>query len=154
MTLSSKDEGRGAPYPERFGVARRNPGYLYIFEHGSRFKIGKTSSPMGRLKEARTWIPDVKVIGIKPFWNIARLERLLHSGLASFWVGGEWFEFPDDSYSFLYEGFDEFHDGPAIEDRDWNSIDFIYWFNSSGMGDLAMEQSNRRISLRRWLREA
>lgn len=154
MTLSAKGEGRGKPHPENFGVARVNPGYLYIFEHGQRFKIGKTSNPSGRIKEARTWIPDIRIVGIKPFWGVARLERLLHCGLADMWVGGEWFEFPDDTYGFLYDGFDEFHDGPDIEDRDWNSIDFIYWFQSSGMGELVMEQNYRQISLRRWLREA
>lgn len=154
LSRSSKEEGRGKPNLSIFGVQPVDPGYLYIFENGARFKIGKTNNPTNRIKEARTWIPDIKIVGIKPFWQAHRLERLLHSGLAQFWVGGEWFEFPDDTYDFLYEGFEEFHDGPDIVDRDWNSVDFIYWFNSSGMSELVMEQNSREISLKRWLKEA
>lgn len=147
---SARDEGRGRPVLDCFGISKRDFGCLYIFEHNSRFKIGKTTDAPKRLREARTWIPDIKVIGIKPFWEVSRLERLLHCGLAQFWKGGEWFEFPDDTYSFLYDGFDEFYD----DDADWNSVDFIYWYNSSCMGELVMEQSYRRISLRQWLRIA
>lgn len=154
MSASAKAEGRGKPRPEIFGVARRDPGSLYIFESRGRFKVGKTSNPRLRIKEARTWVPDIRILGIKPFWEVSSLERLLHSGLAQFWIGGEWFQFPDDTYDFLFEGFDEFHDGPDPDDRDWNSIDFTYWFNSSGMDELALEQDWQKLSLRRWLKEA
>lgn len=152
MVKSAKEEGRGRPVLEAFGVVRSDPGHLYIFENGKRFKIGKTTNPAGRIKQAKTWIPDIRIVGIKPFWGVSKLERALHSGLAQFWVGGEWFEFPDDSYSFLYEGFDEFHNGPDPEDRDWNSVDFSYWFNGSGMAELTLEQGRRKLSLRKWLR--
>jgi len=139
---------------EAFGVFREDPGYLYILEQGRRFKIGKTKNPKRRIRDAKTWIPDIKVIGVKPFWGVSRLERLLHCGIAQFWIGGEWFEFPDDTYDFLYEGFDEFHDGPDSLDRDWNSVDFIYWFNGSGMGELVLEQNHRKLSLSSWLKVA
>ena len=149
-TKTARVEGRGRPDLTVFGVVRSDPGSLYILEHGRCFKIGKTGNPERRMREARTWIPDIRIVGIKPFWGISDLERLLHCGLAQFWTGGEWFEFPDDSYGSFFEGFDEFYD----DDPDWNSVDFIYWFSSSGMGELVMEQNHRRISLKRWLRVA
>jgi hypothetical protein len=134
-----------------FGVRRLNPGWLYIVKNGDLFKIGKTTNPKRRLfGEARTWLPDMKLIGVKPFWNISELERQLHSGLANLWYSGEWHKFPDDSYDFVFEEFSEFYD----DDRDMNSVDFIYWINSSGMAELIIEQCNRNISLRRWQRHA
>jgi hypothetical protein len=134
-----------------FGVRRLDPGWLYIVENGGLFKIGKTTNPSRRLlREARTWLPDMELVGVKPFWNIRELERQLHSGLANFWYAGEWHKFSDDTYDWLFEDFCEFYD----EDRDMNSVDFIYWINGSGMAELIIEQNNREISLRRWQREA
>jgi len=80
--------------------------------------------------------------------NVGALERQLHSGLAQFWCSGEWFL--DDTYENFFGEFQEFYD----EDRDMNSVDFIYWINRSGMSELIMEQGHRKISLRRWQREA
>jgi hypothetical protein len=120
-------------------------------KNGELFKIGKTTNPKRRLfGDARTWLPDMDLIGVKPFWNISKLERQLHSGLAQFWHSGEWHRFPDDTYEPFFEEFQEFYD----EDRDMNSVDFIYWINSSGMAELIIEQGYRKISLRRWQREA
>ena len=103
-----------------------------------------------RLSAAKTWLPDVEIIGVKPFWNISELEGQLLSGLAQFWVSGEWYEFPDDTYDHLLEDFQGFYD----EDRDMNSVDFIYWINSSGMSELISEHHRRNISLRKWQRDA
>jgi hypothetical protein len=138
------------PNLDIFGVPQLDPGWLYIVKDGARFKVGKTTNPKRRLLAARTWLPHIEIVGVKPFWNISELERQLLSGLAQFWTSGEWHEFPDDSYDFLFDDFREFYD----EDRDMNSVDFIYWINSSGMGELLMEHGNRKISLRKWQREA
>lgn len=139
------------PNLDIFGVSKLDPGWLYIIKNGSLFKIGKTKNPNRRLlKEARTWLPDMEIVGVKPFWNISELERQLHSGLADHWYSGEWHQFPDDTYDWLFDDFRGFYD----EDRDMNSVDFIYWINGSGMAELIIEQNNRRISLKRWQREA
>jgi hypothetical protein len=139
------------PNLDAFGVNRLDPGWLYIVKNGPLFKIGKTTNPSRRLlKEARTWLPNLDVVGVKPFWNISQLERQLHSGIANFWYSGEWHQFPDDTYDWLFENFRGFYD----EDRDMNSVDFIYWINGSGMAELIIEQNRRRISLKRWQREA
>jgi len=149
MAAEKRSEFR--PNLDIFGVPRVDPGWLYIVKNGDLFKIGKTTNPKRRLfREARTWLPDIKLVGVKPFWNIGKLERQLHSGLAQFWYSGEWHQFPDDTYEWLFEDFSNFYD----EDRDMNSVDFIYWVNGSGMSELIMEQNHRRISLRRWQREA
>src|ERR1700690_3768476 len=133
------------PNLDIFGVPRLDPGWLYIVRNREIFKIGKSTNPNRRLfKDARTWLPDMELIGVKPFWNIGELERQLHSGLANFWYSGEWHKFPDNTYDWLFEDFRGFYD----EDRDMNSVDFIYWINSSGMAELIMELNNREISLR------
>ena len=129
----------------------KDPGWLYILKNGQLFKIGKTIAPKRRLQEARTWLPDGELIGIKPFWCIHKFERTLLCGIANFWHEGEWHQFPDDTWSdFLISGFTLFDN----HDRSKNTVDFGYWINSSGMGELVMEQNHRRISLRQWQREA
>lgn len=145
---TADSEGRGRPDLAAWRVEQVQHGWVYIFRHGKRFKIGKTTTPAKRLREARTWIPDIEVFGIKPFWHVSYHERLLHCGFAQFWIGGEWFEFPDDSYDELFETFDEFYEA----DPDWNTIDFVYWFNSSGLAEVAAERRGR--SIRKWLKEA
>lgn len=128
-----------------------DPGWLYILRNDDLFKIGKTAHPQRRMQEARTWLPDGKVIGIKPFWSIHQFERTLLCGLANHWFEGEWHRFPDVNWSsFLVDGFRQFDD----HDRNKNTVDFGYWISGSGMGEVVMEQTHRRISLRRWQREA
>jgi hypothetical protein len=127
-----------------------DPGWLYILRHRDLLKIGKTTDPNRRLREARTWLPDGEVIGIKPFWNIHEFERTLLCGIANFWHEGEWHRFPDDSWSdFLTDGFRIFDN----HDRSKNTVDFNYWIGGSGMGEVIMEQNHRRISLSRFQRE-
>ena len=117
---------------------------------GDLFKIGKTRNPKQRLRQARTWAPDIEVIAVKPFWNISELERMLHEGLADNWHKGEWFEISDESIQeFLIDGFRGFYQ----KDRDMNSVDFIYWYNGSGMMEFQMERCERRVSLRKFQRE-
>jgi hypothetical protein len=128
-----------------------NPGWLYILRNGELLKIGKTTRPMRRFREAQTWLPDGEVIGMKPFWCIHKFERTLLCGIANHWYQGEWHKFPDSTWSeFLIDGFRMFDD----HDRNKNTVDFGYWIGGSGMGEVIMEQNRRRISLRRWQREA
>jgi hypothetical protein len=118
---------------------------------GLLVKVGKTTDPTRRLRAARTWLPDGEVIGIKPFWNIHVYERTLLCGIANSWFEGEWHRFPDADYlESLASGFRLFDD----HDRNRNTVDFHYWIGSSGMAELVLEQNRRRISLRRWQREA
>jgi hypothetical protein len=127
-----------------------NPGWLYILKNGDLLKIGKTTDPLRRLRQAQTWLPDGEVIGMKPFWCIHEFERTLLCGIANFWYEGEWHKFPDETWSnFLIEGFRMFDD----HDRNRNTVDFGYWIGSSGMAELVVEQNHRRISLRRWQHE-
>jgi hypothetical protein len=107
----------------RFGVTALDPGYLYVVENNGLFKIGRTNKPTLRLANAKTWLPDMVIIGVKPFWNIRHIENCMHVGFARAWYKQEWFKPPDESYcELLTEGFSEFHD----IDRDKNSVDFIY----------------------------
>jgi len=131
-------------------VWKGDPGWLYVIVNGSGLiKIGKTTNPRRRLKEAQTWIPDGVVAGMKPFWDIHACERTLLCGLAQHWFDGEWHDFPDESYSdFLLQGFVAFDD----HDRNKNSLDFVYWMHE--FGEILIEYNSRRISLRKWQREA
>jgi hypothetical protein len=139
-----------SPMPPWASYPAVDPGWLYILRNASLLKIGKTTNPERRLREARTWLPTGEIIGIKPFWCVHELERTLLCGIANFWFEGEWHEFPDDSWaSFLIEGFRQFND----HDRNRNTVDFSYWIGGSGMGEVIMEQNRRRISLRRFQRE-
>ena len=145
------DQTRFRPNLEIFGVERRDPGWVYVVQSGELFKIGKTSNPQKRLqREAKTWLPDLRIIGIKPFWNISFIERSLHIGLARNWYAGEWYKFDDiDDWEFFSEGFSEFYD----DDKDWNSVDFIYWMNSSGMAEFCNELAGQGMTLPAFQRE-
>jgi hypothetical protein len=139
------------PFPSWTRCQAVDPGWLYILKSGSLFKIGKTKNPKRRLQEAKTWLPDGEVIGIKPFWYIHDYERTLLCGIANCWYEGEWHQFPDETWSdCLVDGFRKFSD----RDRNLNTVEFSYWIGGSGMGQLIAEQNSRRISLRQWQREA
>ncbi len=85
----------------------------------------------------------MRVIGIKPFWNVKRLEKDLHDGFAHCWYSGEWFELLDEGYrDTLIDGFTGFSD----TDRDMNSVDFIYWMNGDGMSEMLMARSEQKLS--------
>jgi hypothetical protein len=70
------------PFPWWAKCKLANPGWLYVITNGPLIKIGKTTNPMRRLKEARTWLPRGNIVGIKPFWNIHHLERTILAGIA------------------------------------------------------------------------
>jgi len=140
-----------SPLPTWKKIVPSDPGWLYIIRNDTLFKVGKTTNPKRRMKDARTWLPLGEIISIKPFWWISRFERTLLCGLANHWLDGEWHQFPDETwYDFLIEGFQMFSD----HDRSKHSVDFGYWIGSSGMGEVIDEQNRRKVSLRKWQREA
>lgn len=94
--------------------------------------------------------PDLKVIGIKPFWNVTWVERCLHEGFARCWYAGEWFEPADDGYrDTLLDGFVAFSD----HNRNMNSRDFVYWFNGEGMVEFCIERDSQGLGLRAFQRQ-
>jgi len=132
---------------DAFGVARVDPGWAYIVKNEGLLKIGKTKDPKRRMREAQTWLPAIQILGIKPFWNFSEIERTLHEGCAQFWHAGEWFNVEEaNDYELLVSGFQEFYD----EDRDSNSVDFIYWWNSSGFAEFSIERRSQNVSLKKW----
>ncbi len=151
MLFQSNDFSiKDSPLPWWTMCKEIDPGWLYILRNGDLFKVGKTTHPKRRLREARTWLPTGEVIGIKPFWHVHEFERTLLCGIANFWHEGEWHRFPDESWSdVLTEGFRIFDD----HDRSKNTVDFSYWIGGSGMGEVIMEQNHRRVSLRRFQRD-
>jgi hypothetical protein len=141
---------KNSPLPGWTRCQPVDPGWLYMLQHGDLIKVGKTTDPKRRLREARTWLPDGEVVGIKPFWTIHEFERTLLCGIANYWHEGEWHRFPNDSTSdFLIQGFRIFDD----HDRNKNTFEFNYWIGGSGMGEVVMEQNHRRVSLRRFQHE-
>lgn len=133
-----------------FGIPPEDPGYIYLIQSGDRFKIGKTAHKLSRFAAAKTWLPDMAIVGIKPFWNVTWIEKCLHQGFAASWYAGEWFEPIDEAYrSILVDGFSMFSDS----DRDRNSVDFIYWFNGDGMAELVIENNSQGISLKQFQKQ-
>ncbi|MDX8514985.1 GIY-YIG nuclease family protein [Mesorhizobium captivum] len=126
-------------------IHRVDPGFIYIIESHSRYKIGKTKRTKDRLKTAKTWLPDMRLIGFKPFWGVSHHERQLHTGFARYWYAQEWFNFEGDSgvRGLLLDGFAAFSD----DNPDRNSVDFIYWFNGEGMAEFLIEMDRQKLSL-------
>ena len=138
------------PWIANFGVRAGRPGWLYVLRAGTRLKIGTTTKFEDRIKAAKTWIPDIEIVGVKPFWHAKTAERTIHIALTDYWVGGEWFDFKGDEFDeYFIETFCEFYD----TDINRNSVDFIYWINSSGMSEFLMEYGERDISLPEWRRQ-
>lgn len=140
-------EGAGTVMPV-WQIPRIEPGFIYIIEHHGLYKIGKTTRAKERLKAAKTWLPDMNLLGFKPFWGMSHHERLLHVGFAYYWYSGEWYKFGDDEEArdLLLEGFLAFSDN----DPDNNSRDFIYWYNGEGMAELQMAMNQEGSSLRKF----
>ena len=142
-----KDAGTTMPI---WGIGRVDPGYLYLIEDHGRLKLGKTKSAKERLKAAKTWLPDMKLVAFKPFWGITHHERLLHTALVSQWYAGEWFCFDNDPEAMEYfvSGFTAFTD----DDPDRNSVDFIYWYNE-GMVEFAIEMDSQKLTLSKFKKQ-
>jgi len=137
-----KDAGTVMPV---WNVHRVDPGYIYIFESSGRYKIGKTKRTKDRLRAAKTWLPDMTLMGFKPFWGVLHHERLLHTGFANYWYSGEWFNFEgdNDARDLLLEGFVAFSD----DNPDTNSINFTYWYNGEGMIEFQMAMQEQKLTL-------
>jgi len=131
-------------------IPRADPGFIYIIKAGERLKIGKSKDSRARIRAAKTWLPDMELIGIKPFWLIDTFEKDLHTGLAQWWYEGEWFHPGDDPYleDFL-DNFCAFSDDEV--DRDKNSINFLYWMHD--MMEITMERARSGQGLRAFQRE-
>ncbi len=133
-----------------FGVREEDPVWIYLVKHGDLLKIGKSTNPRKRINDAMTWLPDLEVIGIRPFWDVSFIERSLHTALCRNWYKGEWYKITDkDDYESFVGEFLEFYE----EDRDMNSVDFIYWMNSSGMSEFKIEQYNQKLTLRKFQKQ-
>lgn len=144
------DRAKFRPDLRVFGVIKEDPGYIYIAEDRGLLKIGKSKSAEHRMRAAKTWLPNMKLVGSKPFWNFSDVERDLHAGFSRSWYAGEWFQFEDKTdRDILIKGFLEFSD----TDMDMNSVDFIYWFNSNGMAEFIIERDYQRLSLPKFLKQ-
>lgn len=145
--MQSVDEFTYNPYAIRFGVHPIDPGWIYLVEHQSRFKIGRTSNPKKRFREARTWIPDINVIALKPFWGCRYVERVLHITLVWHWHANEWHQFLDEEHErFIVSELVAFDD----YDINKNSVDFPYFINGSGLGEFGVEFASRKTTLSKW----
>jgi len=134
-----------------FGSSPTNHGWIYLVKNGHLYKIGTTTNPQRRLhKDAKTWLPDMQILAVKPFFNAKELERDLHTGLAMQWYSGEWFKF-DHKWmeEFFVETFSEFYD----DDPASNSVDFIYWFNGNGFAEFTLDRSWKSQSLPKFQQE-
>ena len=145
------DRSEFRPNLRIFGVRGIDPGWIYVVKNGDLLKVGKTKNPKRRIFcDAKTWIPDLEVIGIKPFWDISALEKVIHAGIAQYWYDKEWFKFPDKQmYEWFTSGFREFYDN----NRNMNSVDFIYWINSSGMGEVTYEKRRQKLTMPKWFEQ-
>jgi hypothetical protein len=132
-----------------YGVPRLDPGWIYAVKTGNLIKVGRTTDPSRRLlREARTWSPEaLEIIGVKPFWNVHKIEYSLQSALAEHWHRGEWHKFEDQYWlDFFVNAFQEFTD----DDFDTNSVTFIYWMNGTNYSEAVRMQCEYKMSLRKW----
>jgi hypothetical protein len=130
-------------------IFQADPGWIYAVKSGDFIKIGQTIDPQRRLlREARTWSPnELEIVGVKPFWNIRKVEYSLHSALAEHWHRGEWHKFNDAYWlNFFVEAFKQF----SNVNRDSNSVNFTYWMNGTNYAEYVIEQARLRIPLRQW----
>lgn len=145
------EENRSRVNPAYFGVPRLDPGWIYAVRTGNLVKVGKTTDPQRRLlREANTWCPHgLEQVLVKPFWNIRKAEYSLHAALAEHWYRGEWHRF-DDPYwlTFFMDAFDEFKN--EEDERDLNSVNFIYWMNGTNYAQAIQTQCEHRMTLRAW----
>jgi hypothetical protein len=144
MTTST----RWRPDLNYYRIPRLDPGYVYVVRTENRVKVGKTIGPRRRFREANTWSPyELEIVGVKPFWNIRRVEYELHTALAEHWTRGEWHEFKDPYYfKFFVDAFRQFED----EDRDLNSAEFAYWMNGTGYAEAVGMKIEHKMTLSEW----
>ncbi|MFC2254752.1 hypothetical protein ACETRX_34420 [Labrys portucalensis] len=76
------DEGTVMPV---WLIRRVDSGYIYIVEHHGQYKIGKTTRTKQRMLAAQIRLPNMHLIGFKPFWGMSHHERRLHTGFVRSW---------------------------------------------------------------------
>lgn len=138
--------------PSPVTIPRNNRGWIYAIRWGETVKVGRTADrKLRRLREAQTWCPgEIDEIIVKPFWNIARPERSLHTALAEHSEHGEWFKFSHPYWlNFFLDGLRQFRDGEEF--RDANSIDFPSWMRRSNCAEIIAARYRHRMTLRKWL---
>ncbi len=54
-----------------WNLHRVDPGFIYIVENHGKYKIGKSKRARIRLSAAKTWLPDMKLVGHKPFGDVS-----------------------------------------------------------------------------------
>ncbi len=92
----AEDRSDFRPDLKIFGVSKIDPGWVYLVKNGELLKLGKTKNPKKRLEcDAKTWLPDMEIIAVKPFWGMSFVERRLHTALADYWYDGEWYKIED-----------------------------------------------------------
>ncbi len=129
----------------------QDPGFVYLLKDQGRFKLGRTTSPQYRLRVARTWIPDIEVIAMKPFWFHRSVEWYAQIGLSMFHYKGEWFDFGGDEFEhYFIDEFTHFTDDNPVK----NSLSFPYFINGIGMNEFTLEFSKQGISKRRFQKES
>lgn len=144
------DQWLAEAWIKNFCVEPQNPGFIYVVENAGRYKIGSSKTKDARIRNAKTWLPDMVVIGVKPFWDYKEKERLLHVGNAMCWYDGEWFVPFDEAFQdYFVDEFKAFSD----TDINRNSVNFVYWYNGSGMAEFAMEQNRQGMSLRKFQKQ-
>lgn len=128
----------------------KDPGYIYVLRDRGRYKVGRSTRPKNRIRNARTWIPDLEIIGVKPFWFHSSLETYLQVGLAQFSFQREWFEFNGDEFeNHFTEAWTSFKD----KHPELNNRDFTYFINGTGMADFTLMWSSQHTSKSKFLRE-
>lgn len=143
-------DGEGTVMPV-WAIRRVDPGFLYIIENYGKYKIGKTVRTKDRIRAAKTWLPDMRLVAFKPFWGMSHHERLLHIGFANYSYAGEWYDFTgdDEARDLLIEWFTAFTD----HSPDMNSRDFIYWYNGEGMAEFLFAMQSQKLSLSKFQRQ-
>jgi len=95
------------------------------------------------LREAKTWSPEeLEIVGVKPFWNISRLEYSLHQRACGFWHRGEWHKFEDEYWrNFFLDRFRAFSD----TNRDANSWNLPTGWNGDNYAETIRVQREHKI---------
>ena len=143
---------RNSEIPSWIKIETDDPGWIYMLVCGDLLKVGKTTNPRKRLREACTWLPNASLGALKPFWGIKRIELDILSGFADYWIGGEWHKFDSErQLSSTVSDFRSFFDN---HDMSFNSVDFLAWIGCSGIYNQMVEHTNRNLSLRKWQLQA
>jgi hypothetical protein len=71
------------------------PGYIYLISSpgSNRYKVGTcTGTREDLIKRYKTYLPDVEILRYTLVAQAYKAEKQIHSSLAAYHIGGEWFE--------------------------------------------------------------